>query len=110
MDEDYAVAFQLIMNAGNSKSLYLMAMESAREFKFGEAEKYLQEAETEMRAAHQTQIEMIQQEAQGKPVAVNIILVHAQDHLTMAMMAKEQAVETVNLYKMIKELKDEIHK
>ncbi len=40
MDENYAVAFQLIMNAGNSKSLSMMAMESAREFNFEEAEKY----------------------------------------------------------------------
>lgn len=110
MDEDYAVAFQLIMNAGNSKSSSMMAMESAREFNFEEAEKHLQDAEQEMRAAHQSQIDLIQQEAQGNPVSVNIILVHAQDHLTMAMMTKDQAAEVINLYKMIKELKDKIDK
>ena len=110
MDENYAVAFQLIMNAGNSKSLSMMAMESAREFNFEEAEKYLKEAEEEMRSAHQSQIDLIQQEAQGNPVEVNIILVHAQDHLTMAMMAKDQAAEILNLYRMIKDLKDKIEK
>lgn len=110
MDENYAVAFQLIMNAGNSKSFSMMAMESAREFNFLEAEDYLKQAEDEMRAAHQSQIDMIQQEAQGKPVDVNIILVHAQDHLTMAMMAKDQAAEILNLYRMIKDLKDKIEK
>lgn len=110
MDENYAVAFQLIMNAGNSKSLSMMAMESAREFNFEEAEKHLKEAEEEMRVAHQAQIDMIQQEAQGNPVEVNIILVHAQDHLTMAMMAQNQATEIINLYKMIKELKDIVEK
>ncbi|WP_367567605.1 PTS lactose/cellobiose transporter subunit IIA [Lacrimispora sp.] len=108
MDENYASAFQLIMNAGNSKSFSMMAMEAAREFNFEEAEKHLKEAEGEMRAAHQSQIDMIQQEAQGNPVDVNIILVHAQDHLTMAMMAKDQAAEVLNLYRMIKELKDKI--
>lgn len=106
MDEDYAVAFQLIMNAGNSKSYSMMAIEAAREFRFDDAQENLRLAEDEMRAAHQAQIELIQQEAQGMPVAVNIILVHAQDHLTMAMMAKDQAVEFLNVYKMIKELKD----
>ncbi len=108
MDENYASAFQLIMNAGNSKSFSMMAMEAAREFNFQEAENHLKEAEAEMRAAHQSQIDMIQQEAQGNPVDVNIILVHAQDHLTMAMMAKDQAAEVLNLYRMIKELKDKI--
>lgn len=110
MDEDYAIAFQLIMNAGNSKSLSMMAMGAAREFNFEEAEKYMQEAESEMRTAHQSQIDLIQQEAQGNPVQVNIILVHAQDHITMAMMAKDQAAEILNLYRMIKDLKDKIEK
>lgn len=110
MDEDYAVAFQLIMNAGNSKSSSMMAMEAAREFRFEDARKHLQDAESEMRSAHQSQIDMIQQEAQGNPVAVNIILVHAQDHLTMAMMAKDQATEVLSMYEMIKELKDKIEK
>lgn len=107
-DADYAAAFQLIMNAGNSKSLSLMAIESAREFNFEEAEAHLAEAEKELRKAHQSQIDLIQQEAQGNPVAVNIILVHAQDHLTMAMTTKDSAQEFVNLYKTIKELKDEL--
>lgn len=106
MEENYAAAFNLIMNAGNSKSLSIMAIQSAREFNFEEAEKYLKEAELEMRAAHQSQIDLIQQEARGNPVEVNIILVHAQDHLTMAMMAKDRAGEILNLYRMIKELKD----
>lgn len=106
MDEEYQVAFQLIMNAGNAKSLAMMAIEAAREFRFEDAKKHLEEAETEMRAAHQAQIDLIQQEAAGNPVAVNIILVHAQDHLTMAMMAKDRADEFVHLYQVIKELKD----
>ncbi|MFV0240119.1 MAG: hypothetical protein ACK5H4_08815 [Lacrimispora sphenoides] len=37
-------------------------------------------------------------------------MVHAQDHLTMAMMAKDQAAEILNLYRMIKDLKDAIEK
>lgn len=43
MDETkYAKAFELIMNAGNAKSLALMAVESAREFDFEEAAKAAQ--------------------------------------------------------------------
>lgn len=106
MDENYQAAFQLIMNAGNSKSLSMMAIEAAREFRFEDAEKYLEEAEQEMRTAHQAQIELIQQEASGDPVNVNIILVHAQDHLTMAMATKDRADEFLHLYKMMKQLMD----
>jgi len=107
MDENkYNTAFELILSAGNSKSQSLLALEAAREFDFEEAEKCLKEAENELRAAHKSQVDMIQNEAQGNPVELNIILVHAQDHLTMAMMAKDFTSEFVNLYKTLKELKD----
>lgn len=106
-DNKYLGAFQIIMNAGNSKSASLMAVEAAKDGDFEEAELRLKEAEKEMRAAHQSQIDMIQQEAGGNPVEVNIILVHAQDHLTMAMMAKDFAEQFVELYKQLSELKKE---
>ncbi|MCD7908662.1 MAG: PTS lactose/cellobiose transporter subunit IIA [Clostridium sp.] len=104
-DTKYAGAFQIIMNAGNSKSAFLMAIEAAKDGDMEEAQARLKEAETEMRAAHQAQIDMIQQEAAGNPVDVNIILVHAQDHLTMAILAKDLAEQFVELYGQMAELK-----
>ena len=66
MDETkYAKAFELIMNAGNAKSLALMAVESAREFDFEEAQKQLKESQQEFHLAHQAQSDMIQGEANG---------------------------------------------
>lgn len=103
----YDVAFELIMNAGNAKSKALMAVEAAREFDFEEAEKLLAEASEDMSNAHHSQFEMIQKEAAGESVEVNVLLVHAQDHLTMAMMARDNAEEFINLYKMLYELKEE---
>lgn len=109
MDETkYSGAFQIIMNAGNSKSAALMAIEAAKDGDFAEADERLREAETEMRAAHQTQIDMIQQEAAGNPVDVNIILVHAQDHLTMAILAKDLAEQFVELYRQMSEMKQQM--
>ena len=109
-DEKYEVAFQVIMNAGNSKSSSMMAIEAAREFNFEEAQRLLKEADKDLREAHHVQTELIQQESQGSGVNVNIILVHSQDHLTMAMITRERAEEILNLYKIIKELKDKIEK
>lgn len=104
----YLGAFQIIMRAGNSKSAALMAIDAAKDGDFTEANAKLKEAETEMRAAHQAQIEMIQQEAAGTPVDVNIILVHAQDHLTMAIIAKELAEQFVELYQQLTQLRKSI--
>lgn len=109
MDEKkYDIAFQLITNGGNAKSAALMAIEAAREFDFVEAEARIQEADDEMQQAHRAQTQLIQQEASGNSVDVNIILVHAQDHLTMAMMAKQNADEFIHLYKNMKKLMDKV--
>ena len=107
-EEKYEIAFQVIMNAGNSKSSSMMAIEAAREFKFEEAEKIIKEAEKELREAHHSQTELIKQESSGKGVDLNIILIHSQDHLSMAITAKDQAEEFLNLYRIIKEMKDKI--
>ena len=110
MDEaKYATAFELIMNAGNAKSLALMAIEAAREFDFEEAEKDLKESAEEFHLAHQAQSDMIQGEANGNPVELSIVLVHAQDHLTMATMAQDNAQEFINLYRLVKELQDTVN-
>lgn len=106
MENKYESSFELILNAGNSKSKSLMAIESAREFNFQEAESLITEAAEDLKAAHKSQTEMIQGEARGEKQDINVILIHAQDHLTTAMIMLEQAKEFTNIYKMLKELKE----
>lgn len=106
MENKYEVSFELILNAGNSKSKSLMAIECAREFDFQEAEKLVNEAAVDLKAAHKSQTDMIQGEARGESQEINVILIHAQDHLTTAMIMLEQAKEFINVYKIIKELKE----
>lgn len=61
-----------------------------------------------MLEAHEFQTEMITQEASGNIVPVNIILVHSQDHLSMAMTAQDLSEHLVEVYKEIHSLKEEI--
>lgn len=81
-DEKYEVAFEIIACAGDAKSLALMAIEEARNGNFEQAEKNLAEAREQMAKAHDVQNDMLQSEAQGKSVELNIVLIHAEDHLT----------------------------
>ncbi len=106
MENKYEVSFELILNAGNSKSKSLMAIECAREFNFEEAEKLVKEAADDLKSAHKSQTELIQGEARGEKQEINVILIHAQDHLTTAMIMLEQAKEFINVYKILNELKE----
>ena len=107
MDELYETAFNLILSAGNAKSNAMLAIKAAREFRFEEAENLIAQAKEEFANAHHIQTDLIQGEARGENGEVNLIMVHAQDHLTMAMMACDNAQEFLSLYRMICDLKRE---
>lgn len=96
--EDYESSFTMISYAGNAKSSAMMAIRAAREGDIDKARELLAAADVDLHAAHQTQTDMLTEEARGHPVKVHIILVHAQDHLTGAMLVRDLAEEFVQLY------------
>lgn len=110
MDQLYETAFGLILAAGNSKSNSMMAIAAAREFRFEDAAQYIENAKDEMVAAHQIQTDLIHGEAQGTKCDLNIIMVHAQDHLSMALMTLDNASEMLKLYQTIDELNKRINR
>ena len=97
-DKGYEDAFKLIAAAGNAKSQAMMAIREAREGNIEEARKLLVLADEDLHSAHRAQTQLLTQEARGKAVAVNVILVHAQDHLTGAMLIRDLAEEFIELY------------
>ena len=105
--EKYSISFETISFAGNSKSEAMEAMRCARKFEFKKAIEHLDKAKEFMNQAHQIQTNMIVQESRGESVEVNVILVHAQDHLVMAQMMYDMAEEIIMIYRNIEEVKGE---
>lgn len=97
-EEKYADALQIILHAGNAKSSALMAIDAAHDGDFEKASAHMEDARVEMHEAHEYQFNLIKEEAAGNSIELNIILVHAQDHLTMAILASELAERFVELY------------
>ena len=95
------IAFQLILHSGNAKSLLMEAMYKAREGKYGEAREKVKEANAELRHAHQSQTSLIQSEASGQPYKINILLVHAQDHLMNTLTTRDLVEEIIFLHEKI---------
>ena len=77
------IAMNLIVLAGNARSKAMEAIETAREAKFDEARHLLQEAQQELNAAHHTQTDLLSASAKGEQITMDILLVHAQDHLSL---------------------------
>lgn len=98
---DYEVAFKIISFAGNAKSSAMMAIRESREGNREEATKLLAEADSDLHSAHGAQTKLLTQEARGNEVPLNIILVHAQDHLTGAMLVRDLADEFIKLHELL---------
>ena len=107
-EADYGSSFQIIAQAGDSKGYAMDAIKAAKAGDFVKAEENLKKANQGLLNAHRLQTDMIAQEAGGDQVPVNIILVHSQDHLSMAMTAMDLAEQSIEMYRQIDALKKEI--
>lgn len=102
----YEIAFQIIVHAGESRSLSSEAMDAAENYDFEKADELLKKANDEFLECHQIQTDLLTAEANGESSPINIILVHSQDHLTMATMAMENANRIIKMYKKLEKLEE----
>ncbi len=96
--------FPIISLAGESKSLAYEALRLAKENKFEEANKKMEEADKILLQSHEYQTNLITKEADGEKFNINMLFIHAQDHLMTAMSEKNLIKELINILK-----KDIIH-
>lgn len=101
-------ALKLILSAGESKMHSMQAIKLAREYRFEEAKNEIKESNKSFISAHDIQTELITEEARSGNSSVNILMVHAQDHITMALMMTDNANEMIEIYMKIKEMEDKI--
>lgn len=95
------VSFELILHAGNAMSLSMESLYDARENRFEEAEEKLLQADKEINEAHKIQSDLLFKMANNEKVEVDVLLVHAQDHLSMAMVTRNFAEEILCLRKQL---------
>ena len=99
--ENENLIMSLIVDAGNARSHAMEAIRLAKEGDVEEAEVSLRKADAEMTKAHNAQTGLIQNEVKGAHTEISLFMVHAQDHIMTAILAKDLAREFVELYKKI---------
>ncbi|MDW6003164.1 PTS lactose/cellobiose transporter subunit IIA [Vibrio mangrovi] len=94
-----STVMELIINAGESKSLAMQALASAKQGQWEEVDRLLEQSTEAAKRAHGVQTELIgMDEGQGK-VPVNLIMVHAQDHIMTSMLARELIEELIAIHR-----------
>ena len=89
---------EIIVNAGQSRSLCFEALHAARQGNIDEAKSLLREADGYARQAHHMQTKLIEQDAGEARQPMTLIMVHAQDHLMNSLLARELSEEIIHLY------------
>ncbi|CNH23951.1 putative PTS system protein [Yersinia thracica] len=89
---------EIIVNAGQSRSLCFEALQAARKGDINKAKSLLQEADGFARQAHHMQTKLIEQDAGEARQPMTLIMVHAQDHLMTSLLARELSEEIIHLY------------
>lgn len=94
-----AVAFEIILASGDGRTLTHEAFQMMRKGDLEGAEKKLEEANEAIVKAHNAQTKLLHDYAGGEKIEMEIIMVHAQDHLMTGMTLREMALEMLELYK-----------
>lgn len=96
--ENAEIAMTLIAYSGEARSHAFQALKSARDKDFDQARVLMKQAEQSSTKAHQAQTSLLVLEANGESVTVNVLLIHAQDHLMTSMLAIELIEEMILLH------------
>ncbi|WP_068267875.1 PTS lactose/cellobiose transporter subunit IIA [Caviibacter abscessus] len=105
-DKMIEIVMDLIIEAGKSKSHSMSVISFARNYEFEKANEEIVKASEAFIGAHEIQTKLIAQDLENEGIKINLLIIHAQDHLSMALMAKENALEIMNIYKKIKNMED----
>ena len=103
-EEVYQISFEIISDAGDARSKALQSIKASNGYKFEEAENLLITAKENLKKAHKTQTKLIQREANNEKIEMNVVLVHSQDHFSMAICAIDMAEQAMIMNKKIYEL------
>lgn len=98
-EEANMVGFEIVAYAGEARSKLMDAINLARDGKYEDAEKLVEEANESIKEAHNTQTQMLANEAAGDTVDVGFIMVHGQDHLMTTLLLKDLVQHLITLYK-----------
>ena len=93
------ISMSLIASAGEAKSLAFLALASAKQGDFPKAYDLLDQAQQEILKAHRIQTSTLSDEALGNASEIDLLLVHANDHLMSTMLAIDLIEELIELHR-----------
>ncbi|GMA69011.1 PTS cellobiose transporter subunit IIA [Leuconostoc litchii] len=105
-EEIQVVAFEIILHSGNARTLVHQAFDEMRKRNFIKSNEDLKISNDELLLAHKAQSQLLKDYASGNKIDMEVILVHAQDHLMTTMTLREMAIEMQHLYEEVQNIEN----
>ena len=94
-----SIIMELLVFAGSARSSALMALQQARAGDFAASAEHMAESQQAVKHAHHIQTQLIGLDEGCGKLPINLITVHAQDHLMNAMVIQDLAGDMIELYR-----------
>lgn len=100
------IAFSIIAHSGDATDFCYQGLEYAKKGDFEASKESIKKSNEAILIAHKAHMELITDEANGTELPYSIIISHAQDHLMNAISSKKIVEEFIELYKLVKGVKE----
>lgn len=100
------LALEMIVNAGEARSLVFEAIQFASEGDIQQAKEKIQESYKTSDGAHKLQMELLTMEARGESPGSSVLLVHAQDILMATCTERDLAQYIIELFSRVDALEN----
>ena len=105
MEKIERLYFQMISSVGTAKSMYIEAIQFAKQGNFEKAEESINEGNEMFIEGHQVHAKILQREAAGEHIEFSLLLIHAEDQLMATDSFKILTMEFIDLYKRLEDNK-----
>lgn len=92
------IAVQIIAYAGSAFDYFNQAIGAMENGDSDHMEVCMEKGQSDLRNAHDAQTDLLAAEAKGEDLSFSILMVHAQDHLTMAIFSERMAKHFIALW------------
>lgn len=105
MNEMETLTVELISKSGSARSYAFEALDCVKRYDVEKAKEKIGISRKEILKAHDIQTKLLHKEAQGDKIEINMLLIHAQDHLMTSILAKDLINEMIFMQEEINKLK-----
>lgn len=92
------IDFRIIASVGTARSIYMEALECAKQGDFKEAHAKIAEADAIYVEGHDAHQELLQMQGEGEEMPFDLLLVHAEDQMMSAECFKVMVLELIEIY------------